>query len=211
MRPSRRFWVFYLLVQLGCALGNIAINYEAKLRAFDLYPFAELVWLVGSIAAPFVARRGLVRLVVGLLLLDAWVDLCAMGHASWWAGHPLLVEWCWHLIDPRLLRAYWALTWGVQVPLRCFAIALVMSQGAVRPLLLVAAGLNLIWLAAPQDVLFYFVWRGLYDARFPYFHYLPPEGAWNLWTMLLLRLPIGVGLGALVIRAGRQRPAGAAS
>ena len=69
----------------------------------------------------------------------------------------------------------------------------------------IAAGLNLIWFTAPQDVLFFFVWLGLYDIRYPYFDYLPPEGMWNLWNMLLLRVPIGVGAGSLLVWGGRDR------
>jgi hypothetical protein len=62
--------------------------------------------------------------------------------------------------------------------------------------------LLLIWVTAPQDVLFYFVWYGLYDARFHDFHYLPPK---NLWNMLLLRVPIGVGAGAWLVQRGRRQ------
>ena len=73
----------------------------------------------------------------------------------------------------------------------------------------IAAGLNLIWLTAPQDVLYHFVWLGLYDAAHPYFDYLPPEGMWNLWNMLLLRVPIGVGAGSLLVWAGMGHSRGA--
>ena len=37
------------------------------------------------------------------------------------------------------------------------------------------------------------------------FDYLPPEGTWNLWNMLLLRVPIGVGAGSLLVWAGMRR------
>jgi hypothetical protein len=76
--------------------------------------------------------------------------------------------------------------------------------GSWRRFAFIAAGLNLIWLTAPQDVLYFFVWLGLYDARYPYFDYLPPQGMWNLWNMLLLRVPIGVGAGSLLVWAGRD-------
>jgi zinc transporter ZupT len=42
-------------------------------------------------------------------------------------------------------------------------------------------------------------------AHAPYFSYLPPEGFWNLWNMLLLRVPIGVAVGALLVRAGKYK------
>src|SRR5205823_7683765 len=105
----------------------------------------------------------------------------------------------WRAVDARLLYVYWAGKWCLQVPARCFALA--WNCGARRPLL-VALGLNLIWITAPHDVLFYFVWYGLYDLRFHYFHYLPPRDFWNLWNMLLLRVPIGVGAGVWLGLAG---------
>jgi hypothetical protein len=77
-----------------------------------------------------------------------------------------------------------------------------------RKFLLVMLGLNIIWFTAPQDVLYYFVWVGLYDSHTPYFNYLPPEGFWNLWKMLLLRVPMGVGMGVLLIRAGLRQKRG---
>ena len=71
-------------------------------------------------------------------------------------------------------------------------------------LILSALGGANIWITAPQDVLYYFVWVGLYDAAHPYFDYLPPEGMWNLWNMLLLRVPIGVGAGSLLVWGGMR-------
>jgi len=90
------------------------------------------------------------------------------------------------------------------VPLRCFAMAWVLCDGSWKRFGLIAGGLNLIWLTAPQDFLFYFVWLGLYDASHPYFDYLPPEGMWNLSNMLLLRVPIGVGAGSLLVWGGMR-------
>jgi hypothetical protein len=124
--------------------------------------------------------------------------------------YPVLVEWKWDALRARgeiyrYIYAYWAVTWGMQVPLRCFAIAWVVCGGGAgswRRFAFIATGLNLIWLTAPQDVLYYFVWLGLYDAAHPYFDYLPPEGMWNLRNMLLLRVPIGVGAGSLLVWVG---------
>ena len=101
-----------------------------------------------------------------------------------------------------MIYAYWTVTWAMQVPLRCILIARTLTRTWGRPFLIVTLGLNLIWFIAPQDVLFYFVWLARYDRHEPYFSYLPPEGFWNLWNMLLLRVPLGVTLGALLIRAG---------
>jgi hypothetical protein len=155
--------------------------------------------------------------VIALMFLDSFVDASAVGHANWWASPPALIEWKWEALRARgalyhHIYAYWAVTWGMQVPLRCFAIAWVLcgppycgEGGSWKRFGFIAAGLNLIWVTAPQDFLFFFVWEGVYDASYPYFDYLPPEGMWNLWNMLLLRVPIGVGAGILLVRAGRER------
>ena len=204
------------------AAANVAINFLGKGRTWDLYPPAELFWVAASVAAVVVlARRPslgrLASVVVALMFVDSFVDACAMGHANWWAGPPVLVEWKWDALRSRgvlypHVYAYWAVTWGMQVPLRCFALAWVAAADSWRRFGFIAAGLNLIWLTAPQDVLYYFVWLGLYDASHPYFDYLPPAGTWNLWNMLLLRVPIGVAGGALLVWAGRtDRPVGAAA
>ena len=103
----------------------------------------------------------------------------------------------------KLLYGYWASTWAVQVPLRCIALARAVSGGWGRRCVITATGLNLIWFTAPQDVIYHFFWWGIYDANYPYFSYLPPEGLWNLWNMLLLRVPIGITIGVLLIRGGR--------
>jgi hypothetical protein len=215
-RP-RLLLVAYALVLGVEAGGNVWINFIGKGRAWDLYPLAQAFWVACSVVAVIgVARRPsgrrLAGVVIALMFLDSWVDLCAMGHACWWAGTPVLVEWEWDALRARgqiyhYLYAYWAVTWGMQVPLRCFMIAWVLSGSSWRRFAFIATGLNLIWLTAPQDVLYYFVWLGLYDAAHPYFDYLPPEGTWNLWNMLLLRVPIGVAAGSLLVWAGmRRRP-----
>jgi hypothetical protein len=197
------------------AAANVVINFFGKGRTWDLYPPAELCWVAASVAAVVVlARRPsmgrLAGVVIALMFADSFVDVCAMGHATWWAGPPVLVEWEWDALRSRgvlyhHVYAYWAVTWGMQVPLRCFALAWVVAAGSGRRFALIAAGLNLIWLTAPQDVLYYFVWLGLYDASHPYFDYLPPAGMWNLWNMLLLRVPIGVTAGVLLVWAGASR------
>ena len=221
-RP-RLLLVAYALVLGVEAGGNVWINFIGKGRAWDLYPLAQGFWVACSVVAVIVlawrpSTRRLTGVVIALMFLDSFVDLCAMGHESWWAGAPVLVEWRWDDLRARgaiyrWVYAYWAVTWGMQVPLRCFAIAWVLSgppcgggeagaQGGWRRFAFIAAGLNLIWLTAPQDVLYHFVWLGLYDPDYPYFNYLPPEGTWNLWNMLLLRVPIGVGAGSLLVWAG---------
>jgi hypothetical protein len=213
----------YALVLSVEAAGNIWINFIGKGRTWDLYPFAQAFWVACSVVVVIVlARRPslkrLVWIVILLMFLDSFVDVCAMGgHECWWARPPVLAEWKWDALRAqgamsRYLYAYWAVTWGMQVPLRCFALAWVMcgppycdEAGSWRRFALIAAGLNLIWLTAPQDVLYFFVWVGLYDAGYPYFDYLPPQGTWNLWNMLLLRVPIGVGAGSLLVWAGMRR------
>ena len=220
LNPSTRFLAIAYGVAMAAAGGaNVGINYSAKGSRWDLYPAAEGLWVLCGIAVVFVAARGvgpggagragwrLAGVVLALLLLDAWVDVCAMGHPTWWAGPPVLVEWEWEVLREAgrlyaMIYAYWGCTWAAQVPWRCLALAWAVTGGWGRPFLLVAAGLNLIWLTAPQDVFYYFVWLGRYDAKEPYFAYLPPEGTWNLWNMLLLRVPLGVAAGSLLTWAG---------
>jgi len=221
-RPiSRILLIAYALVLGVEAIASVWINFLGKGRRWDLYPLAQAFWVAcGVVAVMAVARRPsggrLVGVVIGLMFLDSWLDVCAMGHACWWAGPPALVEWEWDALRARgalyhHVYAYWAVMWGMQVPLRCIAIAWAArgsggAGGSWRRFALVATGLSLIWLTAPQDALFYFVWLGLYDADYPYFDYLPPAGMWNLWNMLLLRVPIGVGAGSLLVWAGMRRP-----
>jgi hypothetical protein len=220
MLPAKpRFLLRLLLVGYALVLSveggaNVWINFIGKGRTWDLYPLAEAFWVACSVVVVIVlARRPsmkrLAGVVIVLMFLDSFVDLCAMGHESWWAGPPVLVEWKWDALRARgviyrYVYAYWAVTWGMQVPLRCFAMAWVLCDGSWKRFAWIAAGLNLIWLTAPQDFLFYFVWLGLYDASHPYFNYLPPEGMWNLWNMLLLRVPIGVGAGSLLVWGGMR-------
>lgn len=225
LRAKLRFPLQPLLVGYALVLSveggaNVWINFIGKGRTWDLYPLAQAFWVACSVAAVIVVARRpsgrrLVAVLIALMFLDSFVDQCAMGNACWWAGPPVLVTWKWDALRARgeiyhYLYAYWALTWGMQVPLRCLAIAWVLrggDRGSWRRFALIATGLNLIWLTAPQDVLYHFVWLGLYDADYPYFDYLPPEGTWNLWNMLLLRVPIGVGAGSLLVWAGmRRRP-----
>jgi hypothetical protein len=194
------------------AAANILINYLGKGSTWDNYPAAEALWVVLSIAAAATCTYGrrAAILIIALLFLDSWVDVCAMGGTSWWAGPPgrrLLIPWKWDQLRAAhrlnsLIWAYWICTWGLAAPARCLAMARMMSGNWGRRFWIIALGLNLSWFTAPQDVLYYFVWVGLWDRRWPYFDYLPPAGFWNLWKMLLLRVPIGVGVGALLVRAG---------
>jgi len=212
--------IAYALVLGIEAVANIVINFVGKGLAWDLYPLAELFWVMCSVIVVVVMARRvsmkrharLAWVVIGLMFLDSFVDACAMGHANWWASPPALIEWTWDALRARgvlyhCLYAYWAVTWGMQVPLRCFAIAWVLCGQSWKRFGFIAAGLNLIWLTSAQDFLFYFVWLGLWDLSTPYFDYLPPEGMWNLWNMLLLRVPSGVGAGVLLVWAGRERGA----
>jgi hypothetical protein len=209
-------WVTALMIASAVILGagavvNIRINYLGKGGTWDIYPAAEIFWVVCSVVvvAWCTSLKRLVAAVVGCQFLDSFVDLSAMGNHAWWGGPPVLVEWKWNAlfeahVFEKYIYGYWACTWAVQVPVRCIGMAWVVSGGWGRKFLLVALGLNVIWFTAPQDVLFYFVWCGLYDSHYSYFSYLPPEGFWNLWRMILLRVPIGVGVGALLIRAGNR-------
>jgi hypothetical protein len=81
--------------------------------------------------------------------------------------------------------------------------AWVASRGWGRKFGIIALGLNLIWFTNVQDVLYYFVWLGLYNTHIHYFFYLRPDGFWNLWNVLLLRVPVGVTIGVLLVRAGK--------
>ena len=203
-----------LMIAYGLALSigaaaNIWINYRGKGSTWDIYPVAESFWVLCSIAVVVMcaSTRRLTVIVIALLFLDSFVDLCAMGQHSWWGGPPLLTEWKWNSLGAnfhKLIYGYWACTWAIQVPLRCVAMARAVSGDWGRRCFLIALGLNLIWFTAPQDVLYGVVWRGLHDLNPSYFSYLPPEGFWNLWNMFLLRLPIGVGVGVILVRAGRR-------
>ena len=214
-----RFLPRFLLVAYALTLSveaaaNVWINFIGKGRTWDLYPAAQAFWVACSVVVVIVlARRPSMKrlawVVIVLMFLDSFVDVCASCGERWWAVPPVLVEWEWDALRARgemyrYLYAYWAVMWGMQVPLRCFAMAWVMCGSSRRRFAFIATGLNLIWLTAPQDVLYHFVWLGLYDAAYPYFDYLPPEGTWNLWNMLLLRVPIGVGAGSLLVWAGRD-------
>jgi len=229
-RP-RLLLVAYTLVLGVEAAANIWINFIGKGRTWDLYPLAQAFWVACSVVVVIVLARTsassveptsassveprpsmkrLAAVVIVLMFLDSFVDVCAMGGKCWWAGTPVLVPWEWDALKARgeiyrYLYAYWAVTWGMQVPLRCFAIAWVLCGTSWRRFAFIATGLNLIWFTAPQDVLYHFVWLGVYDASYPYFDYLPPEGTWNLWNMLLLRVPIGVGAGSLLVWVGMGR------
>jgi hypothetical protein len=44
---------------------------------------------------------------------------------------------------------------------------------------------------------------GHYHIHEHYFFYLQPENFWNLWNVLFLRVPVGVAIGALLVRSGK--------
>ncbi len=203
--PSRRLTVIYpVALSVGGAV-NIWINHVAK-GSWDFYLIAQIVWVLCSIFVVAICSsiKRLVIAVIFLLFLDSFVDMCAMGDPFWWGTPPRLTEWIWQTKPhgERLVGAYWLCMWGFQVPLRCLAMARAVSGSWGRRFGIIALGLNLLWFTSVQDILYYFAWLGLYSSHIQYFRYLPPEGFWNLWNMLLLRVPIGVTMGALLIRAG---------
>src|SRR5262245_2540591 len=100
-----RFLPRFLLVAFALVLSveaaaNIWINFIGKGRTWDLYPLAQAFWVACSVVVVIVlARRPSMKrlawVVIVLVFLDSFVDLCAMGHQCWWAGPPVLVEWKW--------------------------------------------------------------------------------------------------------------------
>ena len=139
----RLLLVGYALVLSAQGGANVWINFIGKGRTWDLYPLAQAFWVACSVVVVIVlARRRpsmkrLAAMVIVLMFLDSFVDLCAMGHQSWWAGPPVLVEWKWDALRPqgvmyRYLYAYWAVTWGMQVPLRCKSAAAFASASRSR-------------------------------------------------------------------------------
>ena len=141
-RRGRFLLVAYALVLGVEAGGNVWINFIGKGRTWDLYPLAQAFWVACSVVVVIVlARRPsmkrLAGVVIVLMFLDSFVDVCAMGGECWWAGPPVLVQWEWDALRARgemyrYLYAYWAVTWGMQVPLRCFAIAWVLCGASVE-------------------------------------------------------------------------------
>ena len=206
------FMYFFTIVFAACGVANIWICYVAKGSTLDIYPVAETIWIICNIWVVFKCKtmKQLVIAIIGFQFFDSFVDLCALGNKNtWWAGPPLLVEWQWNRLHAdqifyKYFYSYWIFTWVLQVPLRCIALARMVSGNWGKQFLVIAVGLNVIWFTAPQDVLYYFVWWGMYDLHHPYFRILPPEGFWNLWNMLFLRVPLGVTMGALLVHAGRS-------
>src|SRR5438105_12918030 len=93
-RP-RFLLVAYATVLSVEAGADVWINFIGKGRAWDLYPLAEAFWVACSVAIVIVlARRPstkrLIGVVIALMFLDSFVDVCAMGQC-WWAGPPVLV------------------------------------------------------------------------------------------------------------------------
>src|SRR3954463_8924986 len=102
LQARPRFLLIAYALVLGIeAAADIWINFMGKGRTWDLYPLAEAFWVACSVVVVIVlARRRtwmkrLAAVVIVLMFLDSFVDLCAMGHESWWAGPPVLVEWKW--------------------------------------------------------------------------------------------------------------------
>ncbi|MHA1291445.1 MAG: hypothetical protein ACTSQJ_02120 [Promethearchaeota archaeon] len=208
--------LFISILFIG-AIFNIYINYLAKGKTWDIYPYAEIIWVVLSVLITLKAKsfKLLVLSVLIFLFLDSWVDLMAMGHQAWWIGPPILIEWKWDSVNTDyLLHQYWFYKWTLQVPVRCLALTLCVLnpfQDDKRNLkqkffaiIFIFAGLNIIWASASHDMLFYFVWYGLYDPNYPYFHYMPPEGTWNLYNMLFIRIPIMYAISISLIYLGKK-------
>src|SRR3954454_12782858 len=97
-RP-RLLLVAYALVLGVEAGGNVWINFIGKGRTWDLYPLAQAFWVACSVVAVIVVARTsassveprssmkrLAAVVIVLMFLDSFVDVCAMGGKCWWAG-----------------------------------------------------------------------------------------------------------------------------
>src|SRR2546421_8611342 len=91
----RLLLIGYALVLSALGGANVWINFIGKGRRWDLYPLAQAFWVACSVVVVIVlarAARGgpsmkrLAAAVIILMFLDSFVDLCAMGHQSWWAG-----------------------------------------------------------------------------------------------------------------------------
>ena len=205
-----------IIILLIGAIYNININYLGKGGTWDLYPYAEICWVIISILISFRTKsfKLLIYTILIFQFLDSFVDLIAMGHNSWWAGSPTLIEWKWGIVNTApLLQQYWFFTWTLQVPIRLIFLSwvLVRQFKDKNPLkfrflafIFISAGLNIIWISCSQDVLFYFVWYGKYDPNFHYFFYLPPAGTWNLYNMLFFRIPVLYGISIVLIFAGKK-------
>ena len=210
------FFIFFIVILCIGAIFNIFINYLGKNESWDLYPYAEVMWVIFSIIITLRTKslKGLILAVILFQFLDSFVDLVAMGHHSWWGGPPILIEWQWAIVDTEpLLRQYWFYTWILQVPIRSITLALNVSNLFKKKvdikyeflvLLLIFLGLYALWFSSPQDFLFYFVWYGLYDPNFHYFFYLDPKGTWNLYNMLFFRVPLGIGVCIVLILTSRK-------
>ena len=91
MRGGRFLLVAYALVLSVEAGANVWINFIGKGRTWDLYPLAQAFWVACSVVVVIVlARRPSMKrlawVVIVLMFLDSFVDVCAMGAAS--AGGP---------------------------------------------------------------------------------------------------------------------------
>jgi len=207
--------ILFSIISFG-AIFNIYINYLGKGMVWDLYPYAEILWVILSVIIVLKTKtfKLLIIAVILFFFLDAWLDLVAMGHHAWWAGEPILIEWKWGIVDTEpLLQQYWFYKWTLQVPVRCLALSLMVNnpfeedfslKNSFLVIIFVFAGLNVIWASASHDFLFYFIWYGLYDPNYPYFHYMPPAGTWNLYNMLFIRIPIMYTIGIILILIGKK-------
>ena len=215
----------YVLIAIYCGLlsfgafFNICINFLGKGEVWDIYPISEIFWVVISIIVSLKTKnfRLLIYSIIIYVFLDSFMDLAAMGHQSWWAGPPILIEWKWELgsayIQP-LLQQYWFFKWTFQVPVRFLAIAVVIRNPFTNKkdnlygllvILLILLGLSISWAGPLHDVFFHFVWWGKYDLTYPYFVYLPPwEGFWNLYNVLFFRIPLCFGVGIILIYLARK-------
>jgi hypothetical protein len=205
--PTLPLAVAYAFIISAEAVVNLWINHIAK-GSWDFYLIAEILWVLCSIFVLAICgtTRGLVIAVITLPFLDSFVDMCAIGDPFWWGTPPRLIQWYWENRPhgERLVSAYWLCFGGLQIPVRCFAMAWVGAGGWGRKFCLIALGLIVIWSTNVQDVLYYFVWLGDYNIHENYFFDHRPDGFWNLWNFLFLRVPIGVTIGVLLVRAGKR-------
>ncbi len=210
-------FLYIVIFSLG-AFINILVCYLGKGETWDLYPTAELIWVLIVIFVSLKVKtfKHLVFAVILFLVLDSLIDFIANPqHSSWLPGPPFFVEWEWGIIDTDhpLFIQYLFWTWSVQTPIRGLALAVgvshVYKNEKIRKLqipvfLFVSLGLNILVASVFQDILYYFIWYGMWDLNYPFFNWMEPIGTWNLHNILLIRIPIMYSIGIILILIGKK-------